>query len=125
MSSGLSRRGLFSLFARPLRASGEAVKAVRGILDTSSAANPSPAVPPQEMLAVIQGRHCIALTSFCSVCIEHCPVPGALISEHLMPMVMPDTCTGCGICHQVCPAPENAVLMLPRRRPSNSKPAPP
>jgi Na+-translocating ferredoxin:NAD+ oxidoreductase RNF subunit RnfB len=67
------------------------------------------------MVAVIQGRHCIALTSYCSVCVERCPEPGAIDSRDLMPMIVPDLCTGCGICHQVCPAPTNAVLMLPRK----------
>jgi Pyruvate/2-oxoacid:ferredoxin oxidoreductase delta subunit len=36
--------------------------------------------------------------------------------EKGIPMVVPEICTGCGICHDVCPAPTNAVLVLPRRR---------
>jgi len=35
-----------------------------------------------------------------------------------MPMVVADVCTGCGICHDVCPAPANAVLLLSRRKTS-------
>lgn len=68
--------------------------------------------------AIIQGRFCIALTSFCSVCSERCPVPGAIRKERGLPMVVPDVCTGCGVCHEVCPAPRNAVLLLPRREPT-------
>ncbi|MBK8040780.1 MAG: 4Fe-4S binding protein [Verrucomicrobiaceae bacterium] len=66
-------------------------------------------------VAIVQGRFCIALTSFCSACVERCPVSGAMKKERGMPMVVADICTGCGICHDVCPAPRNAVLMLPRR----------
>jgi len=116
MSSGLSRRGLFSLFARPLKASGEGAKAVAKTISGPSSTIPDE--PPKPMIAIIQGRYCLAITSFCSVCIERCPVPGAMDTTQLMPMVVPDVCTGCGICHQVCPAPENAVLMLPRRKPA-------
>jgi Na+-translocating ferredoxin:NAD+ oxidoreductase RNF subunit RnfB len=66
-------------------------------------------------VAVVQGRFCIALTSFCSVCVERCPVPGAMVSQRGMPTVIPEVCTGCGICFDVCPAPRKAVLMLTKR----------
>ena len=95
MKSALNRRGLFALLSRPLQRTA--------------------AVQPQDPVAVIQGRHCIALTSFCAVCVERCPVPGALRVTNGMPSVVPEACTGCGICHEVCPAPANAVLLLPRR----------
>jgi Na+-translocating ferredoxin:NAD+ oxidoreductase RNF subunit RnfB len=99
MKSRLNRRDLFSLLARPFQ-------------------QPTAAAPasPVEQVAIIQGRHCLALTSFCSVCVERCPVPEAMRIANGMPIVVPDACTGCGICHQVCPAPTNAVLLLPRRR---------
>jgi Pyruvate/2-oxoacid:ferredoxin oxidoreductase delta subunit len=44
-------------------------------------------------------------------------VPGAMSRDRGLPLVNADVCTGCGICHDVCPAPRNAVLMLPRRTP--------
>ncbi len=50
----------------------------------------------------------------CSVCVEQCPIPGALIREPGRPVVDPDSCTGCGICHHVCPAPSKAIMLLPR-----------
>lgn len=96
MKSGLTRRDLFSLLARPFQ--------------------PPAPVPAQERVAIIQGRHCLALTSFCAACVERCPVPGAMQMSQGMPSVVLDACTGCGICHHVCPAPTNAVLMIPRRR---------
>lgn len=121
MSSGFTRRGLFSLFARPLKATGEGAKAVGDAIAGGS--QPAAATPPVPMVAVIQGRHCLALENYCSVCIERCPEPGAMHASQLIPMVVPEVCTGCGICHQVCPAPENAVLMLPRRTPESSAPS--
>ena len=163
MSSGLSRRGLFSLFARSFRAPDEGVKAahtlpmnqptptpprrgalpvpllggvgvgpespcareVRGVL-SGKAENSLPAPDPQPRVAVIQGRFCLAYTSFCTVCVERCPVPNAMKVEKGIPMVVADACTGCGVCHDVCPAPTNAVLVLPRRRiPRFTSPPPP
>ena len=66
---------------------------------------------------MIQGRYCLAFQgNYCSVCYERCPVPQALqLDEESMPRVQLEICTGCGICRDVCPAPENAVLMAERR----------
>lgn len=103
MSDSLSRRGFFAAFSRPFARGVEAV------------APPTARGPVEEKVAVVQGRFCIALTSFCSVCTERCPVPGAMKKERGVPMVVADVCTGCGVCREVCPAPRNAVLLLPRR----------
>lgn len=102
MSLRLDRRALFSLLARPFQAP----------------LAQSPAEPEaSSQVAVIQGRHCLALTSFCAACVERCPVPGALRVVQGLPQVVPDACTGCRVCFEVCPAPVKAVRMLPRRRP--------
>jgi Na+-translocating ferredoxin:NAD+ oxidoreductase RNF subunit RnfB len=100
MKTRLTRRDLFSMFVRPLQTQGK---------------ERAPDTATQAQIAVIQGRHCLALTSFCAACFERCPVPGAIERNQGMPMVVPSACTGCGICQQVCPAPINAVLLLPRR----------
>ncbi|MBE0544195.1 MAG: 4Fe-4S binding protein [Verrucomicrobia bacterium] len=118
MSSGLSRRGLFSLFGRSLGAPAKAA------VQTASGEAVPPAVDATPKVAVIQGRFCLAYTSFCTVCSERCPVPGAMKVENGIPMVVADTCTGCGICHEVCPAPTNAVLVLPRQRMPRFTPPP-
>jgi Pyruvate/2-oxoacid:ferredoxin oxidoreductase delta subunit len=79
------------------------------------------AAPPATMaegskVAIIQGRFCLAYrNSFCTVCSERCPEPGAIQVENGFPRVVADLCTGCGICHEVCPAPRNAVLMMRRK----------
>lgn len=86
--------------------------------DTPSPSRPAAEAPPAALrVAVIQGRFCLALTSFCRTCLERCPVPGALALAGGMPQVQPAICTGCGVCHDVCPAPRQAVLLLPRRPP--------
>jgi Pyruvate/2-oxoacid:ferredoxin oxidoreductase delta subunit len=75
------------------------------------------AVPAEDvdLVAIIQGRYCLAGKTFCSVCYEQCPEPGAMEMSQGIPIVIPDKCTGCGICHDVCPAPTNAVMMITRR----------
>ena len=126
MSSGYSRRGLFSLFTRGARAQlGTINQKPAAAAPLPPPAKPTVAVPHPDRMAIIQGRHCLALTSFCAICVERCPVPGAMKRDHGMPMVVADVCTGCGICHDVCPAPTNAVLLLPRRRPAARPPASP
>lgn len=52
--------------------------------------------------------------SFCTVCSEQCPEPGAIKVEKGRPSIAEGSCTGCGICHYVCPAPTNAIAMMPR-----------
>ncbi len=53
------------------------------------------------------------LSTTCSVCIERCPVPGAIHFVDNLPEVNERLCTGCGFCQHVCPAPQNAILILP------------
>lgn len=123
MKSALNRRGLFALLGRPLQRSVEPSRVepsnLRAKFMLHMQHEPGQGrhgeAAPTEAVAVIQGRRCIALTSFCAACVERCPVPGAMQVANGMPSVVPDVCTGCGICHAVCPAPTNAVLMLPRR----------
>ena len=118
MSDALSRRGFFAALRRPFER-----RAAPVLPPVIKAEQPAAASAPVAKVAIVQGRFCIALTSFCAACVERCPVPGAMKKERGMPMVVADVCTGCGICHDVCPAPRNAVLMLPRRQPSTPQPA--
>jgi len=78
--------------------------------------------PTQE--AVIQGRFCLAYQGgVCFTCSERCPVPGAITTKQGVPTVHSDICTGCGICHDLCPAPRNAILMIDRRDTGGISPA--
>lgn len=102
----LSRRRLFGTFLKPLKESGARAR---------SAAGRSP-FTRTDRVAVIQARHCLAYQdSHCTLCYERCPVPQALELNDGMPHIHLEICTGCGICHDVCPAPVNAVLMAERR----------
>jgi len=65
-------------------------------------------------VAWIQTMACLAHTgSFCTVCSERCPVPGAIQVSAGKPRIREDICTGCGVCASVCPAPSNAVVVMP------------
>lgn len=73
--------------------------------------------PDEPTTAVIQGRHCLAYRGLmCSTCYERCPEPNAIVTEKGIPRVNADLCTGCRVCHDVCPAPTNAVLLITGRR---------
>ncbi len=64
--------------------------------------------------ASVQALDCLnRLGSPCSLCSEHCPVPGVVSLGEGAPSIDPHLCTGCGICQHVCPAPHNAIVMLP------------
>lgn len=73
-----------------------------------------PEAPAALGAARISSLDCLnRLSATCSVCIERCPVPGAIDFVGDVPEVNERLCTGCGICQHVCPAPQNAILMLP------------
>lgn len=72
------------------------------------------AMPKKMGIARIDIFTCLAHTgSFCTVCSEHCPVEQAIEVINGKPRIMEDTCTGCGVCQHVCPAPANAILLMP------------
>lgn len=103
----LSRRELFSWLIG------------RGPQRTETADLPkmkSPVSTTESRVAVIQGRRCLAYQkSFCSTCVERCPVPGAIVMNQGFPQVNPNLCNGCGICHDLCPAPSNAILLISKQ----------
>lgn len=59
----------------------------------------------------IDTTRCLAWNrSFCTTCVERCPVPGAIRLIAQMPQVNPSRCDGCGMCVDRCPAPEPAIV---------------
>lgn len=71
-------------------------------------------IPVKMGTASISTVNCLAHNgSFCTVCSEHCPVENAIEVTMGRPTINADACTGCGVCQFVCPAPDNAVLLLP------------
>jgi len=106
--SAISRRDLFrSMFGRrPQHVEPPVEETIRQIPAADE-------IPP---LALILDRFCLAYQgSFCSVCSERCPADGAITVEQGKPRVNPDFCTGCKICHDICPAPKNAVFLVARK----------
>jgi ferredoxin-type protein NapF len=64
--------------------------------------------------AIITAHLCLAHHgTTCTVCSERCPVAGAIVVTNGKPKIQEELCTGCGVCRYVCPAPENAVLLMP------------
>jgi MauM/NapG family ferredoxin protein len=56
----------------------------------------------------------------CTTCVDRCPYPGSAIrmvegapGELPHPEVVPDVCTGCGLCTFGCPAPQAAIVVDP------------
>lgn len=74
--------------------------------------------------AWVQPMACLAHTgSFCTVCSERCPVPGAIENRNGKPVIHEAACTGCGVCANVCPAPSKAILVMPLQdRPPDAPP---
>jgi MinD superfamily P-loop ATPase len=71
-------------------------------------------VPVKMGTAMISVLDCLAhQNTTCSACVEQCPVEGTLAWENGRPVVNPGVCTGCGVCQYACPAPRNAVMILP------------
>ena len=65
--------------------------------------------------AQILTQSCLAYqSSFCTVCSEQCPVPDAIVVDEGKPWIREDVCTGCGVCDFVCPAPQKAILIMPK-----------
>lgn len=74
-------------------------------------------LPSRMGLAMISPVACLAHQgTTCSACVEQCPADGAMAWVNGRPVVNPAACTGCGVCQYVCPAPQNAVLILPTRQ---------
>jgi ferredoxin-type protein NapG len=53
-----------------------------------------------------------AMGTKCTVCAERCPTR-AIVFAGERPTVSQRLCVGCGVCQYVCPAPLNAVAILP------------
>lgn len=72
-----------------------------------------PDAPTRIAVATIRQFDCLAYGgTFCSICSERCPAPGAIVRVDGKPRIVEDACTGCGTCQHVCPAPRNAILLV-------------
>ncbi len=90
-----NRREFFTSFFKPLRETSAPSVAV---IEPPS---PADSKPGAATVAIVQGRFCLAFqNSFCSTCVERCPVPGAISVERGLPRIDPAICTGCRICRK-------------------------
>ena len=63
------------------------------------------------------------LAQECRICVDRCPYPGEAIRLGVPPgtggpahpEVVPERCTGCGLCVFACPTDEPAIVVEPRR----------
>ncbi|MEW6335793.1 MAG: 4Fe-4S dicluster domain-containing protein [Acidobacteriota bacterium] len=52
----------------------------------------------------------------CDLCVRFCPYPDAAIRlMRAKPVVIPDACTGCGMCEAACPERPRAIVVVPER----------
>lgn len=119
----LSRRDWFRRLVKPASAEPKPAPTTTHLNSSPPPLTPTSYEPNPAQVAIIAGRFCLAYQhSFCTTCSERCPVTDAIVIEDGYPRIVPDVCTGCAICHSVCPAPEaNAIRLIPRR-PAPAKP---
>jgi ferredoxin-type protein NapG len=74
----------------------------------------SPLLPLTMGIAKVMKASCLNfLGEPCSVCIDECPVAGAIDMHNEIPRVRADACTGCGVCANKCPATPRALAIIP------------
>jgi Pyruvate/2-oxoacid:ferredoxin oxidoreductase delta subunit len=129
----VSRRELFGMFRRPAPAVAPAAQdaaprpaavpastqdrapSATFSLDVFYAQRRAARLDPGWLPEVLPER-CLA-RSFCTICVERCPTPGAIASAGGSPRIDPARCDGCGICVRVCPAPTLAFQLVRREAP--------
>jgi ferredoxin-type protein NapG len=73
-----------------------------------------PALPEKMGTARVLQPSCLAfMGESCQTCYDECPVEGAIELVAGVPSIDAGPCTGCGKCQEVCPAPRNAIAIIP------------
>ncbi len=66
------------------------------------------------MVARVDRLKCLgSMAQVCTVCIERCPIEGAIRLDGTEPVVDAARCDGCGECERTCPSPLVAIRVLP------------
>lgn len=64
--------------------------------------------------AQIKKPYCLSYAgSVCTVCVERCPLPQAILPRNGRPIIDQSVCDGCGACAEACPAPTPAIVLIP------------
>jgi ferredoxin-type protein NapG len=68
-------------------------------------------------VALVDPRRCVTFAGrACDACLAACPLPDVAIRQiHGRPMVIPDGCTGCGLCEAACPERPRAITVVAER----------
>ncbi len=107
MSERLVARRAF--FASLISLAGETVRGTHATPSTK------PRIAANEQVVQLRPSACLAFRgTLCTVCVERCPVPGAIVLDRGRPKIVESLCTGCGDCVARCPAPINALALRPR-----------
>lgn len=73
-----------------------------------------PAIATKMGTARVLQPSCLAfMGESCTECYDKCPVEGAIELITGVPSIDAGVCTGCGVCQHVCPAPRNAIAIIP------------
>lgn len=65
-------------------------------------------------IAKINEEKCLPYNGvICRVCFENCPIfrEAIILEEELFPKVIEEKCIGCGICENVCPVEDSAIIV--------------
>lgn len=66
-------------------------------------------------LAAVDPSLCLSFRNeTCSLCIDRCPIQGALKQDSMLRPVVGQTCVGCGLCEYYCPTETPAISVRPR-----------
>lgn len=58
----------------------------------------------------VEPAACLARTG-CGICVERCPIPGAMALAADAPVIDADACDRCGVCTVVCPSPTPCIVL--------------
>ena len=83
---------------------------------------PSGTLPPLQQvsqvrmgLAELNPERCLPYQGQpCTRCVDHCPVPGALVLDEKGRPQVTSSCTGCGLCEFYCPTEPTSIRVIPR-----------
>ena len=71
-------------------------------------------VPDSNQVATADNQHCLAKNCGCYACMERCEAGAIMLIPGTGIRINEELCTGCGICHYICPVTPKAVTRQAR-----------